>query len=132
MRVRGEKSENKWRRGGGRRPGRGEARCKGGGKREDDASWRRSGRTIPRQDLRRRRRRQQQHPEGEGCFGGSAQPRLGPHGLLFSGAINYREKSERKSPKFSRRVRDDVNSERSQPEIPAERKMRLSGGIEPV
>lgn len=33
MRVRGEKSENKWRRGGGRRPVRGEARWKGGGNR---------------------------------------------------------------------------------------------------
>lgn len=68
MRVRAEKSENKWRRGGGRRPVRGEARCKGGGNRGDDADWRRSGRTIPCQDLRRCR----QPRKREVCWGSRA------------------------------------------------------------
>lgn len=97
MRVRGEKSENKWRRGGGRRPVRGEARRKGGGNRGDDAGWRRGGRTIPCQDLRR--------PEGEKRVGGPererqpAQARLGPQRrLLFSGNINDPKKVRKEVP----------------------------------
>ena len=66
-----------------RRPVRGEARCKGGGNWGDDAGWRRSGRTIPCQDLRRRlqprRRGVCRGPEREKQ---AAQARLDPQGRL--------------------------------------------------
>lgn len=84
MRVRGEKSENKWRRDGGRRPGRGEARCKGGGNRGETTL---AGGAVGGQ-THARTCGGVGSPEGEKCVGGperesqAGRPRLDPQQRL--------------------------------------------------